>query len=69
MGSILILCVVWVVGWLVYSYFCPWTTCRLCKGNPRHGTKKAFNRWCKLCGTTGRRRRWGARLLRRGFGQ
>lgn len=69
MVSILVLLGVAVVVWLGHSYLYPWTSCPLCKGNPRNSSKGSFNVWCKACRSSGRRRRLGARLLGRGFGQ
>lgn len=68
-GVLLLVGLTIVVWWLAHSYCFPWTECKVCKGTPKRRNRGVFNIYCPLCGGSGRRRRWGARLLGRGFGQ
>ena len=58
-------------AYLVHSYRNPITTCWRCKGDPRKRswTGLSWRESCRWCGTTGKRRRWGSRLLRGGLGK
>lgn len=58
-----------VAWWLLHSWAFPWRPCGACKGDPKRRSRGAFTVYCPLCRGSGKRRRWGARLLGRGFGQ
>lgn len=68
MTNAVILLVIGLVVWLAHSWRYPWKPCSWCSGNPTNRSRGAFNVRCWWCGSTGRRRRWGARLVGRGYG-
>lgn len=59
------------VGWLLFSWFRPWTKCEVCSGDPKNRGKsgKSYNKHCWACKAKGERRRLGSLLLGRGFGK
>lgn len=57
-----------VVYWLGHSFFFPWTRCSWCKGKTQHRSRNSWNIYCFACHGSGTRRRIGAKILGRGFG-
>lgn len=60
-----------LLGYLGHAYAFPWAVCKHCGGNPRNSDKGGsnFNISCWWCESSGRRRRWGSRILRGGWGK
>lgn len=60
-----------VAGWLLFSWFRPWTRCEVCSGDTKNRSRsgKSYNKYCWACQTRGERRRLGSILLGRGFGK
>jgi hypothetical protein len=59
-----------VVGsWLAHSWYYPLTGCWWCKEKSKRRNKSGQH-WhaCLVCGGSGKRRRFGAKLLGRGLG-
>jgi DnaJ-class molecular chaperone len=65
MGWILIVGVIFAVGYYLSLRFHPFTKCRLCNGTGRHfGAIYTYaQRRCRRCGGTGRKYRYGLRFF------
>lgn len=70
-GILFLLFVAAVAVWLIHSWFRPYAKCWKCRGNPKNFSKsgRSWNIRCLVCKSTGKRRRLGALLLGRGFGE
>jgi len=65
MSILIILIIVFIVGYYLSLRAHPYTKCRLCNGRGRHfGTVYTYaHRRCSKCGGTGRKDRLGVRLF------
>jgi DnaJ-class molecular chaperone len=66
MGIILIIGIVFAIGYYLSLRSHPFTKCRMCHGTGRHfGTTYGYaHRRCRRCGGTGRKNRLGVKLFR-----
>jgi DnaJ-class molecular chaperone len=65
MSILIILIIVFIVGYYLSLRAHPYTNCKLCNGRGRHfGTVYTYaQRRCRKCGGTGRKDRLGVRLF------
>jgi DnaJ-class molecular chaperone len=68
MGTLIVLVIIVVVGYLVSLRLHPWHPCRRCRGrgNHRGAVFKYAGRNCTSCGGNGRRARLGVRVFHGG---
>jgi len=66
MGFLILIIILFVVGYFISLRLHPLTKCRLCKGTGRHfGSMYTYaQRRCRKCGGNGRVDRLGVRLFR-----
>lgn len=72
MTNVLILLLVAAAAYIAHCWWRPFRDCPKCKGSSRNYDGRGwgtFNESCRWCGNSGRRRRWGSRLLGSGFGK